>query len=456
MAAIPAQKILSVSQLNQMAAMKLRDSFSDIWVVGEVSNFKAYPSGHLYFTLKDEYSQIQAVCFRDSARLLKFRLKDGDLIIAHGRLEIYVPNGKYQLILDLIELKGLGALQRAFEDLKRKLQSEGLFDEMRKRSLPRLPRVVGIITSPAGAAIYDMLKTLKLHRAHLKVLFYPTLIQGEGAAEQIARAICEMSTIDGVDLLIVGRGGGSFEDLWPFNEEIVARAIASSRVPVVTGIGHEVDWTIADFVADVRAATPTAAAQLVARGWEELEQQLNELDRQINERIQEFIFNREQEIDALLKHRGFEFLHRRLSEARYQIELRRGKLIQSIGEKVNVAREKVNSVVEKLNRLNPVARIMRQRMQLETFSAQVEKGMLALWNRFDSRLTKALASLDALSPLAQLVRGYAICQKMDGNVVRSVEAVDLGDEVNVLICDGKIGCMVKNKVKGGQYGGEKE
>lgn len=452
MAAIPAKKVLSVSQLNQMVAERLRDNFSDICVVGEVSNFKSYPSGHLYFTLKDEYSQILAVCFRDSARWLKFQPKDGDLIIGHGRLEIYVPNGRYQLILDMIELRGVGALQRAFEDLKRKLKAEGLFDEKRKRPLAKLPRVIGIITSPVGAAIYDMLKTLRLHQAHLKVLFYPVLLQGEGAAGQIARAINEMNSIEGLELLIVGRGGGSLEDLWPFNEEIVARAIASSRVPVVTGIGHEVDWTIADFVADVRAATPTAAAQLVARGWEEVEQRLEELGKQMNERIQEYLFNREQEIDLLVKHRGFDVVYRRLSEVRYRVELFLGKLLHITGEKVNSGYQRVNSVIEKLNRFNPVARIMRQRVQLAAISARLERGMLNARNRVDTRLTKAVASLDALSPRAQLVRGYAICQKMDGRVVTSVEAIDLGEEVRVLIADGRFDCMVKDKMKGGQIG----
>lgn len=452
MAAIPAKKVLSVSQLNQMAAERLRDNFSDIWVVGEVSNFKAYPSGHLYFTLKDEYSQILAVCFRDSARWLKFQPKDGDLIIGHGRLEIYVPNGRYQLILDMIELRGVGALQRAFEDLKRKLKAEGLFDEKRKRLLPKLPRIIGIITSPVGAAIYDMLKTLRLHQVHLKVLFYPVLLQGEGAAGQIARAINEMNSIEGLELLIVGRGGGSLEDLWPFNEEIVARAIASSRVPVVTGIGHEVDWTIADFVADVRAATPTAAAQLVARGWEEVEQRLEELGKQMNERIQEYLFNREQEIDALVKHRGFDVVYRQLSEVRYRVELFWGKLLHITGEKMNSGYQRVNSVIEKLNRFNPVARIMRQRVQLAAISVQLERGMLNVRNRVDARLTKAVASLDALSPRAQLVRGYAICQKKDGRVVTSVDAIDLGEEVRVLIADGRLDCMVKDKMKGGQVG----
>ncbi len=453
MAAVPANKIYTVYQINKMVDDRLRSEFSDIWVVGEVSNFKAYPSGHLYFALKDERSQIPAVCFREAAQRLKFQLKDGDLIIGHGRVEVYVPNGRYQLILDTIEPKGLGALQRAFEELKRKLEREGLFKPERKRPLPKLPQTIGIITSPAGAAIHDMLRTLQLHRAHLKVLIYPVQVQGEGAAEQIAQAIWEMNTLENVELLIVGRGGGSWEDLWPFNEEVVARAIASSRVPVVTGIGHEVDWTIADFVADVRAATPTAAATLVARGWEEFEKRLDDLWVEMKQRVQEFIFDQERSVDVLIKHRGFENVSRRLSEARYQTELLAEMLNRALNQKVNLGYQKLNSVVERLNRQNPVARVMHWRVLLETFSSRLEKGFINAKNKIDARLTKAAASLDALSPLAQLARGYAICQKPDGSVVVSVDNIRLGDEVVVRIVDGSLDCQVKDIMKGVNGGG---
>jgi len=453
MAAVPANKIYTVYQINKMVDDRLRSDFSDIWVVGEVSNFKAYPSGHLYFALKDERSQIPAVCFREAAQRLKFQLKDGDLIIGHGRLEVYVPNGRYQLILDTIEPKGLGALQRAFEELKRKLEREGLFKPERKRPLPKLPQTIGIITSTAGAAIHDMLRTLQLHRAHLKVLIYPVQVQGEGAAEQIARAIWEMNTLENVELLIIGRGGGSWEDLWPFNEEVVARAIASSRVPVVTGIGHEVDWTIADFVADVRAATPTAAATLVARGWEEFEKRLDDLWVEMKQSVQEFIFEQERAVDTLIKHRGFENVYRRLSEARYQTELLGEMLNRALNQKVNLGYQKLNSVVERLNRQNPVARVMHWRVLLETFSSRLEKGFINAKNKIDARLTKAAASLDALSPLAQLARGYAICQKPDGRVVVSIDNVRLGDEVVVRIADGRLDCQVRDKMKGVKGGG---
>ncbi|NPV13707.1 exodeoxyribonuclease VII large subunit [candidate division WOR-3 bacterium] len=448
MAAVPANKIYSVYQINRMVDDRLRSDFSDIWVVGEVSNFKAYPSGHLYFVLKDERSQIQAICFRESAQRLKFQLKDGDLIIGHGRVEVYVPNGRYQLILDTIEPKGLGALQRAFEELKRKLEKEGLFKAERKRPIPKLPRVIGIVTSPVGAAIHDMLRTLELHHAHLKVLIYPVPVQGEGAAEQIARAIWDMNTIDEVELLIVGRGGGSWEDLWPFNEEVVARAIAGSRVPVVTGIGHEVDWTIADFVADFRAATPTAAAAVVARGWEEFEQRLDDLWPRMNERVQEFIFEREQEIEALIKHRGFELVYRRLSEAQYQIELLMNVFSRVVNQKINTCFQDLNLRVERLNRQNPVARVMQWRVMLETFSSRLDKGFSNIKTPLEARLTKAAVSLDALSPLAQLARGYAICQKPDGGVVMRVDDVQLEDEVKVRVADGRLDCQVKNKMKG--------
>ncbi len=452
MAAIPAKKILTVAQVNRLVAGMLQEYFADIWVVGEISNFKVHTSGHIYFVLKDENSQIQAVCFRDAARRLRFRPKDGDLVIAHGRLEVYVPNGRYQIILDTIEPKGLGALQRAFEELKRKLEKEGLFAQERKRPLPRLPGVVGIVTSPTGAAIHDMLRTLRLHRAHLKVLLYPVLVQGDGAAEEIARAIADLNSREDVDVIIVGRGGGSLEDLWPFNEEIVARAIAASRVPVVTGIGHEVDFTIADFVADVRAATPTAAAQMVAQGWEELERRLAELATQLCDGIQDYLFHRGQQIDELTRHRGFEQVGRRLAEVRHRVEVWQGKMVQVLFQQLGEWQRMCNSLMENLNRQNPVEKVLRWRRELDTIYARMEREMTRVKNSAAQRLAQTVARLDVLSPLASLSRGYAICQKPDGRVVKSIAEVDKGDGVYVRVADGRLGCRVEEKIKGGGGG----
>ncbi|MGQ9708410.1 MAG: exodeoxyribonuclease VII large subunit [bacterium] len=448
MAAIPAKRVFSISEVNRLVAGMLDEHFSDIWVMGEVSNFKAYPSGHLYFALKDEESQIQAVCFRDSARRLKFTLEDGLLIVGHGRLEVYVPNGKYQIILDTIEPRGLGALQKAFEQLKRKLEQEGLFKEERKRPLPKLPRVIGIVTSPAGAAIHDMLKTLRLHKAHLKVILYPVQVQGEGAAEQIAAAIAGLNMRDDVEVIIVGRGGGSLEDLWSFNEEIVARAIAASRVPVITGIGHEVDFTIADFVADVRAATPTAAAQIVAQGWRELEEQFRQVIIDLRNVMQEWLFEREQRVEELSRHRAFELVSRRLGEARYQAEIFEQGIINKIKERLNMLNSGLHHLTVRINRQSPVAKIKGWQVQLGSLNSRMERSITMLKSSFDVKLESLAASLNALSPLSSLARGYSICLRPDGGVVKSLSQVDIGEPVVVRVEDGKLGCEVKEKIKG--------
>jgi exodeoxyribonuclease VII large subunit len=444
----------------------LGEFFSDVWIEGEISNFKAYPSGHLYFGLKDTESQIQAVCFRQSARRLKFEPEDGLLVIGHGRLEVYAPTGKYQIVLDTIEPKGLGALQKAFEQLKKKLEAEGLFAAERKRALPVLPRVVGIVTSPAGAAIHDMLRTLRLHKAHLKVLLFPAQVQGEGAAEQIAEGIKTLSSREDVDVIIAGRGGGSIEDLWAFNEEIVARAIAASRVPVISGVGHEVDFTIADFVADVRAATPTAAAQLVAQGWEELEGRLDDHVRELVETLQEFLFSREQALEALAGHRCFDMLAVRVAEARHRVE----RFISTAGAGTRNRLADVlaacNRLAERLNAQNPVTRILRHRVLLHRLAARMEtaargrprqarerfrlaagridRPVRVLVQQRAQSLAAAAASLDALSPLASLNRGYSICRKPDGAIVSRVRQVAAGDDVSVRVSDGSIQARVRD------------
>ncbi len=449
MAAVPNRRILSVSQVNRLVAGMLSEYFSDIWVVGEISNLKFYPSGHIYLSLNDEESQLAAVCFRDSAKKLRFKLEDGLLVIAHGRLEVYVPNGKYQIVLDVIEPKGLGTLQQAFEQLKRKLQREGLFDEARKRPLPRLPKVVGIVTSPAGAAIHDMIKTLRLHKAHLTVLFYPVAVQGDGAAEQIAEAIQELNRRSDVEVIIIGRGGGSFEDLWPFNEEVVARAIASSRVPVVTGIGHEVDFTIADFVADYRAATPTAAAQTVARGWQELADRFRQLAEKMFTFMQEWLFDYEQRIEELSGHRGFELVSRRVSEIGYQVRVWEGMLTGTFLTLFRTLNERLNSSFFRLNRQNPVTRVKSAAIRLSEFNVRMERVISTAKNHWHTQLGALTAGLQALSPLASLARGYAICLKPDGSLVKSTDQVKIGEAVVVRVVDGRLVCEVNERIKGG-------
>src|SRR6266496_155007 len=262
--------ILSVSALTAVLRSHVESAFADIWVEGEVSNLRMPSSGHAYFTLKDATSQMRAVMFRSVGRFLRFHLKDGMCVICRGRLTVYEPKGDYQMLVDYAEPKGVGALQVAFEQLKERLAAEGLFEAARKRPLPVFPRRLGIITSPTGAAIRDIIQVAHRRWPNIELLLNPVGVQGIGAAAEIAKAIAELNELGGLDVLVVGRGGGSLEDLWAFNEEIVARAIVASRIPVVSAVGHEVDFTIADFVADVRAPTPTAAAELVVRDRQDL------------------------------------------------------------------------------------------------------------------------------------------------------------------------------------------
>jgi len=416
------RRVLTVTQVNRLVSGMLQERFPGIWLEGEVSNFKAYPSGHLYFTLKDPTAQISGVCFRNDAARLRFQMKDGMQVIGHGRVELYVPSGRFQVILDRIEPKGKGALQEAFEQLKKRLSEEGLFADERKKPIPPLPETVAVVTSAAGAVIHDILRTLRLHRAGVRVLIYPVAVQGEDAPGQIAGALRDLNRRDDVDVIIVARGGGSLEDLWAFNEEVVARAIAASEIPVISGVGHETDYTISDFVADVRAATPTAAAQLIAQGREEFLRSLGKGADSLVDAMQEFLFDRERHLDELIRDRAFDTIRTRLAEQQ-------------------------SRVFRLTSRIEGVVRDFRHRTDLQVrgmvdrLARQVDMQL-----RFGrSRWETAAAKLDTLSPLASLGRGYAICQKADGRVVTRVGQVAAGEDVSLRVTDGALGCRVSEK-----------
>lgn len=428
--------------MNQLVAGMLTRHFPDIWLTGEVTGLRAYPSGHLYFTLKDENAQIDAVCFRSAASRLKFKLEDGLEVVGHGKLDLYEARGKYQVVLDRVEPKGLGALQLRFEQLKKRLAAEGLFDESRKRPLPVLPRVVGIVTSAAGAAIHDMIRTLRLHRARVEVVVWPSQVQGDGAAEQVAAGIAALNDCPGVEVIIVGRGGGSLEDLWAFNEEPVARAIYASKVPVVSGVGHETDFTIADFAADVRAATPTAAAQLVAAGWQELAERLARAADELVEAAEQALLDRVQRLDELVRDRAFESVRTRLADGRLAIERGLAGVERGVRELVRRDSAALAGLRERLVRQHPAARLARTRGRLESSlgrAARAAENRLARWRERGGR---TMARLDALSPLASLARGYAVCLDAGGRVVSRVKQVGAGDRVQVRVADGDIGCEV--------------
>ncbi len=279
------RKILTVSRLTALIKGVLEENFEHVWVEGEISNLAMPVSGHLYFTLKDAAAQLRCVMFRASSRALRFKPKDGMGVVVRGRVSLFEPRGEYQLIVEYLEPQGIGALQLAFSQLKERLAKEGLFAEAHKKPIPRLPQRIGVVTSATGAAIHDILNVLNRRFANVEVLIYPVKVQGEGAAREIAQAVKDFNRYGNIDVMIVGRGGGSIEDLWAFNEEVVARAIYHSRIPVISAVGHEVDFTIADFVADLRAPTPSAAAELVVKSKAELDAELDALSHRLRQAI---------------------------------------------------------------------------------------------------------------------------------------------------------------------------
>lgn len=350
-------KIYSVSEITRQVRALLEDNFSDVWIEGEISNFRPAASGHFYFSLKDDQAQIRAVMFRGSNLQLRFRPENGLQAIAYGRVTVYEPRGEYQILVETLEPKGIGALQLAFEQLKKKLEAEGLFGEERKRPLPFMPRKIGIVTSPAGAVIRDMIHVLSKRFPNVSILLDPVSVQGDGAASEIAGALRRMGERGDLDVLIVARGGGSLEDLWAFNEEEVARAIAASPIPVISAVGHETDFTIADFVADFRAPTPSAAAAAVVPIRDELLYSLGQKRRYLRQAMERKIEN----LFLLLKRWESYFRDpgRRLTELFLRLDHLRERVESSMDHRIQMSREKLTGIRRHLDSLNPLAILER-------------------------------------------------------------------------------------------------
>jgi len=399
--------IYSVHEVTRYIKHRLDEDevLSDIYVKGEISNLSQPTSGHLYFTLKDESSELRCVMFRDRNALLKFVLEDGMSVIIRGRISVYEKRGSYQLYVEEIQEEGIGALYRAFEQLKKKLKEEGLFDVAYKKPIPSFPRRIGIITSPTGAAIRDMLNITKRRFPHVHILLAPVAVQGEEATPQIVNAIRLMNRVNAelmkIDVLVLGRGGGSIEELWAFNEEGVARAIFSSEIPVISAVGHETDFTIADFVADRRAATPSEAAEFVVPDKREIVRNLNSLEL----RMQQNVF------------KAVEFQRRKLESMEKNI------LFRKPTERINQYRQAIDEI--KRNMLAEISHLVTLH----------KKSLQALTGK-----------LDALSPLAILERGYSICSRLpEGEIIRSVGDIAIGDALRILFSDGEAVSEVKEK-----------
>src|SRR6202041_2760496 len=338
---VPKRRIWKVSELTARIRDLLEDEFPEIWVEGEVSNLHAAQSGHLYFTLKDAKSQLKCVCFRDQLRGLKFRPEDGLQVTVRGGLSIYDARGEYQIYVSQIEPVGLGALQLAFEQLKKRLEADGLFDAARKKALPMLPRRIGVVTSPTGAAVRDIVRVLRRRFPNACVQIYPVKVQGEGAAKEIVAGLKNFNVALSVDVLILARGGGSLEDLWSFNEEIVARAIFESLIPIITGVGHETDFTIADFVADLRAPTPSAAAEIVVRSRDEFERHIAEHARRIAQQMRFHLSQWKHHVRDLQTHRGFRQLDFLLRGRRQLLDDYSNSLTIGLRLRLAMARQRV-------------------------------------------------------------------------------------------------------------------
>jgi len=435
------REILTVSELTRQIQDVLEATFDQLWVEGEVSNLRRPASGHLYFTLKDEESQIRAVLFRPAARALKFDLEDGMHILCRARMNVYKPRGEYQLILDYAEPRGVGALQIAFEQLKAKLQAEGLFDPVHKKPLPFLPSRIAVVTSPSGAVIRDILNITKRRFPSVDILIAPVRVQGAEAAAEIVEALDRLNEMPGIDVIIVARGGGSLEDLMAFNDEGVARAIFASRVPVVSAVGHEIDFTIADFVADVRAPTPSAAAELVVPLRSDLVQQVRALRGRFVQAAERFLRLRRQRLEVLAER--VRDPRRRLVDLRLALDERFAGLTASLTRRLRTERERLRRFDTHLQYLSPAAKVEALTFVLENMRKGMITGIFRQVEGLRSRLAGLTALLDSLSPLAVLARGYAIVRTLpEGKVVRNAGDLSTGDPVGINVAKGRFNAVV--------------
>ena len=419
------------------------DALGVLWVQGEISNFKLHSSGHMYFSLKDARAQIKAACFRNSNMYLKFRPEDGMEVLARGRISVYEPRGDYQFLVEYMEPVGLGSLQKAFEQLREKLRAEGLFDENRKIPLPMLPKKVGIVTSPTGAAVRDMLRVLKRRNSALNVIIYPAKVQGAGAAEEIAEGIRALNEYSGVDVIIAGRGGGSIEDLWAFNEEIVARAIAESEIPIVSAVGHETDFTIADFAADIRASTPSNAAELVSGVREEMLINVLTLENRLGQAIRRKVDICRLNLVRLSRNRAFAVAPDKIRELAQRFDEAALRIIHGIRNRTLDARQHERLLAARLRSADPGRIIERKNEILSNVRQELTAEARAFVNNQKSRFAVAVAKMDSLSPLGVLARGFAICRNGEGKIVRHASEVHVGTDVRVRLAVGELECEIK-------------
>lgn len=428
--------IYTVSRLNREVRTILETAFPLLWIEAELSNFSRPSSGHWYFSLKDEAAQVKCAMFKNRNQLVRLPPANGTQVLVRARIGLYEPRGDYQLIIEHMEEAGAGALRQQFEILKNKLASEGLFDSAHKKNIPASALKIGIITSASGAAIHDILTTLRRRSPMQQVIVYPVPVQGKGAATKIAQAINKANQRKETDVLILARGGGSLEDLWEFNEEIVARAIYASDIPVVTGIGHEVDFSIADFVADQRAATPTAAAELISPDRYQQLQKISAIESRLNYLMQYKLQQKQQQLD---------WLNKRIRHPKERIQTIRNKInelqqrnIRSMYNLLSHSRSHITLLEAKIQQYEPSEKLQQLKMRYENINVRFQVSTRQLVAAKKQKLHHLIHTLDALSPLHTLKRGYAIVRNDSNNVIKSVNKIKSGQEIKTNFSDGHI------------------
>jgi exodeoxyribonuclease VII large subunit len=430
------RQIFSVSELNRSVRHLLETQLPMLWVEGEISNFARPASGHWYLTLKDGQAQVRCAMFRNSNMRVNFKPANGTQVLVRGRIGLYEGRGDYQLIIEHMEEAGFGALQRQFDELKQKLVNEGLFETAHKKPMPDSVRHIGVITSPTGAAVKDILSVLKRRFPAIKVSIFPTAVQGEQAAGQILEAIQNAQQHSDCDALIVGRGGGSLEDLWPFNEESVARAIFACEIPIISAVGHEVDFTIADFVADLRAPTPSAAAELVSPDGEDMLNQFEGFELLLAEAMARKTHLLDQQVRNL--HKRLQHPGRKLQEQAQHLDHLDIRLRRAINSKLQQQRFRMDSLQGKLSRVHPADAIINRQQLVAGYIKQMSRAVVQQLEVKKIKTAQAMHLLDTVSPLKTLGRGYSIIRDHQGAVVKSVAGVSAGDKLKSQVADGEI------------------
>jgi len=441
---VPQPQIYTVSELTEAIRQILEEEFPFIWVEGEISNARRPLSGHLYFTLKDEKAQILCILFKNQRKLVKFEPQDGLKVICQGRITVYPPHGNYRLIVEYLEPKGYGALQLAFEQLKKKLAQEGLFDTEIKKALPFFPRRIAVVTSPVGAAIRDFLRVLLKKFPNVHVRIYPVRVQGEGAAQEIAQAIYDLNHLPWAEIIVVTRGGGSLEDLWAFNEEVVARAIHASEIPVVSAVGHEVDFTIADMVADLRAPTPTAAAEMIIQKKEDLENFLQEATKNLSLALKKQLETTKLHLNHLIKRLGTP--RQELITHRLHLDDLSLALLRTIKHRIEREQTALQNLGKRLFLSHPKRQIQSYRDTFQQRKTELIVHFTHLQQKHSQHLQEIRQRLNALSPLNVLKRGYSLAFTWpEGRLIKSINQVEVGKNMVVKVVNGEIKAKVEEK-----------